>query len=220
MLTAKFLQMRMEPISHIRTDSGGVASWPIFVNYKIECPWWWMGKSEERNISVTWNTAKTSITYAKLRYSASTESFWDVRYKLFFNGEKVAEKDIGGLNPKEVSGEQDVTSLLINGVNNVKVDTARLWTLPYDYTVVTTVTLEIGYTGEIPNASPPTTPFPWRDYLRVAAIGALAGGGAGLVLSLFYAPEKGLRDHAKNALVGAVGGAAVAVGVKYALAPY
>jgi hypothetical protein len=29
-----------------------------------------------------------------------------------------------------------------------------------------------------------------------------------------------LRDHAKNALVGAMGGAAVAVGVKYALAPY
>ena len=220
MLTAKFLQMRMEPISHIRTDSGGVASWPIFVNYKIECPWWWMGKSEERNVSVTWNTAKTSITYAKLKYSASTDSWFAVGYILYFNGEKLLDKSIGGLNPSEVSGEQDVTGLLINGVNDVKVDTVKPAPLPVGYTVTTTVTLEVGYTGDPPNVSPPTPPFPWREYLRVAVIGGLIGGGAGLALSLFYAPEKGLRDHAKNALVGAVGGAAVAVGVKYALAPY
>jgi len=195
-------------------------SWNIWYGDRLECPWWWRGISDVKEVDVTWDPDKTRVVSSKLYYIAETDSALGIRFKIYVNGIEVVDVGLGGPFPKRKEGERDLTMRIVNGTNTFKVDSVKMaWWDPTGYTLVPTVILRMVFEGEPPEVEAPKKPFPWEDYLKTAILGGLIGGGGMLAYQLYLNPGKPMREYARYAVAGAVAGSILTTCVKYLISP-
>lgn len=207
----------MAPLSRTTTTLGTAESYPVFINLKLECPWMWMGVSETAQVSVKWDPNKTRVRSARISYVADTDALFLIVYRIYMNENKVVWRDMGEFAPKHVENGQDVTSLLYNGVNIFRVEANKKTLLPYGYTVVTSVYLIVEFEGESPSVSPPSKPIPLDEYIKVAVMGALIGGGGFVAYNMLTEPTATREKLVRSGVAGALAGAFLGAGLKYLL---
>ena len=122
-----------------------------------------------RSNFINWDPAKTQILNAKIH--GKIQAPLGTTGQIYFNGEQTHfcdSKFIAG----SVDSEVDVSGLLRNGENNVKIELTK-FTLSGTGTF--SVTLIIEYTGDAPYSTPPKEQLDWVKIVAYAgiAIGAI-----------------------------------------------
>jgi len=127
-------------------------SYTCFDNYLLRIPWYSGNNFASASKIVRWDTAKTKITNAKLRCRAEAEDAnRGVRVK--FNGNEIVYA-ADFWTPVKIDETKDVSGMLINGSNEIFIETWKVAPMWSEYGARFWVTLIIEYEGTTPEEEP------------------------------------------------------------------
>lgn len=140
-------------------------TYKIFENREVKIPWNWAKNSISIAKNITWNEKSTTITSAKLRFSADPNSGY-VKASVEHNYSEVGRFTWGIGDSTSKSDEFDVVGVLINGSNYFKAVVAKEFANLATIKFIVSITVVITYEGDEPEIK-----ADWQKYLEYAAIG-------------------------------------------------
>ena len=190
-------------------------SYRIHDHHQITIPVHWSVNGDTKIVSISWDENKTRIVSAKLYVKVYSDI--DGTYLTYHVNKTEVIRLAWYLGEIGVwkEDEKDVLAYIRNGDNRFDAIYGKALWFPWVANAYVTAILTLTFEGEPPEVSPPTAPFPWQDYAKAGAIGAMIIGGASTLYSLMVHPEKTLMEHAQTALIGSIAGAIIGLGVRY-----